>query len=56
MRKVFTSSRKKGSLKGASTCNIRLGGHGILDKKTKVKFGITTHRSEGLLDCAHVSI
>ena len=27
----------------ASTCNLELGGHGILDKTTKVKFGTTTH-------------
>jgi len=47
---------KKGSLEAASTCNMELGGHGILDKKMKVKFGTITHRSEGLLDCVHVSI
>ena len=35
---------------------MELGGHGVLDKKTKVKFGTFTHRSEGLLDCVHVSI
>jgi len=34
---------------------MRLGEHGVLDKKT-VKFSTTTHRSEGLLDCVHVSI
>ena len=28
---------KKGSLEGASTCNVELGEHGVLDKK-KVKF------------------
>jgi len=43
-------------LEGASTCNMKLDGHDILDKKTKVKFGTSTHRSEGLLDCVHVSI
>ena len=42
-------------MEGASTCNVELGEHGILDKK-KVKFGTTTHHSEGLLDCFHVSI
>ena len=46
---------KKGSLEGASTCNIELGEHDVLDKK-KVKFSTTTHYSEGLLDCVHVSI
>jgi len=28
----------------------------VLDKNTKEKFGTTTHRSEGLFDCVHVSI
>ena len=28
----------------------------VMDKKTKVKFDITTHRSEGLLDSVHVDI
>ena len=46
---------KKGSLKDASTCNMELGEHGVLDKK-KVKFSTTIHHSEGLLDCIHVSI
>jgi len=50
------SLANKGSLVCASTCNMKLGGHDILDKKTKVKFGTTIHRSEGLLDCVHVSI
>jgi len=27
-----------------------------MDKKMKVKFGATTHHSEDLLDCVHVSI
>ena len=47
---------KKGSLEGASICNMKLDGHGVLDKKAKVKFDTTTHRSKGLLDCVHVSI
>jgi len=46
---------KKGSLEGASTCNLKLGEHDVLDKK-KVKFNTTTHQSEGLLNCVHVSI
>jgi len=54
--KSLQAPAKKGSLEGASTCNIELCGHDVLDKKTKVKFGTTTHRSEGLLDCVHVSI
>ena len=47
---------KKGSLEDASTCNMELGGHDVLDKKTKVKFGTSAHHSESLLDCVHVSI
>jgi len=47
---------KKGTLEGASTCNMKLGGYNILDKKTMVKFGTTTHRSKNLLDCVHISI
>ena len=46
---------KKGSLEGASTYNLKLGEHGVLDKK-KVKFSTTTHHSKGFLDCVHVSI
>ena len=47
---------KKESLKGASTCNMELGGHSVLDKEMKVKFGTSAHRSEGLLDCVHVEV
>ena len=38
-----------------TTCNMKLGEYGVLDKK-KVKFSITTHHSEVLLDCIHVCI
>jgi len=47
---------KKKSLEGTYTCNMELGGHSVLDKKTKLNFNTTTHHSEGLLDCVHVSI
>ena len=33
----------QGSVKGASTCNLELDGHDVLDKKRKVKFDTTTH-------------
>jgi len=46
---------KKGSLEGASTCNLKLGEHNVLNKK-KVKFSTPTHHSESLLDCVHVCI
>jgi len=35
--KFLQAPTKKGSLEGASTCSMKLGEHGILDKK-KVKF------------------
>ena len=54
--KSLQALAKKGSLEGTSTYNMELGEHNILDKKTIVKFGTSTHRSKGLLDCVHVSI
>ena len=53
--KSLQAPAKKGSLEGASTCNLKLGEHGVLNKK-KVKFSTTTHQSEGLHDCVHVSV
>ena len=47
--KSLQAPAKKGSLEGASTCNMKLGKYNVLNKK-KVKFSITTHQSEGLLD------
>jgi len=38
---------KKVSLEGASTYNVKLGGHDVLDKKTKVKFSTIIHHKEG---------
>jgi len=43
-------------LKGASTCKLEIGGHGVLDKKMKVKFGTKTHRLEGLLNCVPIEV
>ena len=40
--KCLQALTKKGSLEGVSTCNMELGGHDVLDKKTKVKFGTLT--------------
>ena len=53
--KSLQAPTKKGSLEGASTCNLKLGEHSVLDKK-KVKFSTTTHHSECLLNCVHVNI
>ena len=54
--KSLQAPAKKGSLKGASTYNMESGGHSVLDKKTKVKFGTITHCSEGLLDYVDIDI
>ena len=51
--KSLQAPAKKGLLEGASTCNMELSEHCILDK---VKFGTTRHHSGGLLDCVHVSV
>ena len=40
---------KKRSLEGAFTCNMKLGGYGVLDEKTEVKFCTSTHRSKVFL-------
>jgi len=51
--KVFAKQRL---LEGASICKLKFGGHVVMDKKIKVKFGSSTHRSEGLLDYVHINI
>jgi len=53
--KSLQAPTKKGSLEGASNCNLELGEHDILDKK-KLKFNTIAHQSEGFLDCVHLSI
>ena len=53
--KSLQAPTKKGSVEGAVTCNLELGEHGVLKKK-KMNFSTTTHHSEGLLDCAHISV
>ena len=55
-RKVFARFRKEGIIGRCIYLQHELGGHDILDKKTKVKFGTSTHRLEGLLDFIHISI
>ena len=46
----------QGLLEGASICKLKISRHDVLYKKTKVKFGASTHRSEGLLDYVHINI
>jgi len=41
---------KQELMKGASICKLKIGEHSVLYKKTKVKFGTSTHSSEGLPD------
>ena len=44
-----------GKVRTTGRCiNLGFGERCVLDKKMNVKFGITTHRSKGLLDCIHV--
>ena len=54
--KSLQALAKKETLEGASTCNMELGGHNVLDKKTKVKFDTSKHSSKDLLGCIYVSI
>ena len=46
----------QGLLKGTLTCNLKSDECCVLDNKTKVKFGIVTHCSSGLLDYFHIDI
>jgi len=51
--KSLQALAKKGSLEGASTCNLKLDEHSFLNKKN-VKFTTTTHQLKGLLNCVHI--
>jgi len=53
--KSLQAPAKKGLLEGASTCNMELSEHDVMDKK-KAKFSTSTHHSEGLFDCIHLNI
>jgi len=43
-------------VKGARTCKLDFCEHCVIRKKTKVKFGITNHCTEGILDYVHTDI
>jgi len=43
-------------LKGARTCKLDFCEHCVIGKKTKLKFGTTTHYTEGILDYVHTDI
>ena len=46
----------QGLLEGATTYNLEFGEYCVLDKETKVKFGIVIHYTRGLLYCVHIDI
>jgi len=47
---------KKEFLKGVKTCKLEFYKYYIISKKTKVKFGITIHRIEEILDYVHTDV
>ena len=47
---------KQGLLEGATTYNLEFGECCVLDKETKVKFGIVIHYTRGLLYCVHIDV
>jgi len=54
--KSLQSLTKKGLLKGVRTCKLEFYEHYIIEKKTKVKFGTTTHYIEEILDYVHTDV
>ena len=47
---------KQHLLKRVSTCKLKFYEHCIIGKKTKVKFGIATYYTEGILDYVHTDV
>jgi len=47
---------KKGLLKGVSTCKLKFCEYYIIGKKTKVRLGITTYCTEGILDYVQTNV
>ena len=54
--KVLQSLVKQGILKDAKTRNVGFYEHCVLGKHTKVKFGTTIYRTEGILDYVHSDV
>ena len=52
-KKSFQALAKQGLLKGAKTCKLELCEQCVVGKKMKVKFDITIHCTEGILDYDH---
>ena len=53
--KSLQTLARQGVLKGARTCKLEFCEHCIIGKKTKVKFGTTTHCTKGILDYVHTT-
>ena len=47
---------KRGLLKGAKTCKLEFCEHCVMGKQRRVKFGISIHSTEGILDCIHLDV
>jgi len=47
---------KQSLLKGTSTCKLKFYEYCIIKKKTKVRFDITTHWTEGILNYVHTYV
>ena len=47
---------KKGLLKGARSGKLEFCEHCVTGKKAKVKFGIATHCTEGIMDYIHTDV
>ncbi|GJX81498.1 retrovirus-related pol polyprotein from transposon TNT 1-94 [Tanacetum coccineum] len=47
---------KQGLLKGLSSCKLELYEHCINGKTTRVKFGTTIHKTQGILDYVHSNV
>jgi len=43
-------------LKGAGTCKLKFCEHCVIGKKTKVKFGTSTHCTKEILDYVHTDV
>ena len=54
--KSLQALARQGLLKGAGTCKVEFCEHCVIRKKTKVKFGTTTHCIKGILDYVHIDV
>ena len=54
--KSLQALAKQGLLKGARTCKLEFCEYCVIEKKTKVKFGTTTHCTKGILDYVHTDV